>query len=145
MAISLVQQLTSSDEQMIREACEGFVPDEVFDIHAHLFHSGNFAEGKRPEFLEPDTGYGLSDFQQALARWLQKRKVDGLFFGYPSPGNDRDRENDWVASQLEKHPEQRLSRKLALVSPEDGEEATRKLIKERGFNGIKPYRLYAPG
>ena len=144
MSISLVTQLSSADKQMIREACDDFVPEKIFDIHAHLFHSSNFAEGKKPEFLEPDTGYGINDFRESLGRWLPNREVDGLFFGYPSPGNDRVSENDWVASQIDQHPEQHLSRKLALVSPEDGEEATRQLIKERGFNGIKPYRLYAP-
>lgn len=144
MSISLVTQLSSADKQMVREACDDFVPEKVFDIHTHLFHSGNFAEGKKPEFLETDTGYGIKDYREALARWLPGRQVEGLFFGYPSPGNDRVSENDWVASQLDQHPEQALSRKLALVSPEDGEEATRKLIEKRGFNGIKPYRLYAP-
>ncbi len=144
MSISLITQLTDADHKMIREACDDFVPDKVFDIHAHLFHSKNFATGKRPEFLKADTGYGMKDFCEALGRWMPNRKVEGLFFGYPSPGNDRVSENDWVASQLDQHHEQRLSRKLALVSPEDGEEATRKLIQEREFNGIKPYRLYAP-
>ncbi len=144
MAISLINQLSPADEQMIREACDNFVPDKIFDIHAHLFHSKNFAQGRRPEFLEADTGYGMNNFREALGRWLPGREVEGLFFGYPSPGNNRAGENNWVASQLEQHPEQGLSRKLALVSPEDGEKATRQLIAEHGFNGIKPYRLYAP-
>ena len=144
MAISLITQLSTVDEKMVREACDEFVPDKVFDIHTHLFHSRNFAVGKRPEFLAADKGYGMADYRGALGRWLPGREVEGLFFGYPSPGNDRASENDWVASQLEQCPGQRLSRKLALVSPEDGEEAARLLIQERGFNGIKPYRLYAP-
>jgi len=143
MPISLVRQLTSADERLIREATEGFVPNAVFDIHAHLFHSRNFAEGKRPEYLEPDTGYGLGAYLEATGRWLPERKVEGLFFGFPSPGNDRASENDWVSSQLEEHPEQSLSRKIALVSPEDGADATRALVKERGFIGLKPYGLYA--
>ena len=144
MAISLIRQLTPDDERMVREATDGFVPEEVIDIHAHLFHSRHFAEGRRPGYLEPDAGHGMSEYLEATCRWLPGRRVDGLFFGFPSVGNDRVGENDWVASQLDEHPEQRLSRKIALVSPEDGPDATRALVKERGFIGIKPYGLYAP-
>ncbi|MCP5542111.1 MAG: aminotransferase class III-fold pyridoxal phosphate-dependent enzyme [Akkermansiaceae bacterium] len=144
MAITLVTELTEADARLAREATEGFVPEAVYDIHTHLFHSAHFAEGKSPEFLAPDTGYGFADYRAALGRWLPGREVDGLFFGYPAAGNDRAGENDWVASQLARHPERRLSRGLALVAPEDGEEATRRLIASRGFVGIKPYRLYAP-
>lgn len=140
----LCNQLTSADERMVREATEGFVPEEVYDIHAHIFHSGHFAEGSRPAFLTPDTGYGISEYRSALARWLPGRRVNGLFFGYPSAGNNRVGENEFVASQLAAHPELSLSRKIALVSPADGEEATRRLVTEKKFNGIKCYRLYAP-
>ncbi len=97
-----------------------------------------------PHSLKPDTGYGLNEYRAALGLWLPGRKVNGLFFGYPSAGNNRVGENEWVASQIAAHPEMPLSRKIALVSPADGEEATRRLVKEQGFIGIKPYRLYAP-
>ena len=43
------------------------------DIHAHLFHSRHFAEGTRPAFLAPDTGYGVPEFCAALGRWLPGR------------------------------------------------------------------------
>ena len=144
MPISLVRQLTSTDERLVQEATDGFVPEEVIDIHAHLFHARHFAEGRRPGYLEPDAGHGLNEYLEAIGRWLPGRRVDGLFFGFPSVGNDRVGENNWVASQLDEHPEQRLSRKIALVSPEDGADATRALVKDRGFIGLKPYGLYAP-
>ena len=144
MPIRLVQTLTPADERMVREAIEGFVPEEVFDAHGHLFHSRHFAEGRRPVFLEPDTGYGLAEFRAALGRWLPGRKVEGLFFGYPHAGNNRVGENAWVAGQLATLPTDAVSRGLALVAPEDGEEPTRQLMRRHGFIGIKCYRVYAP-
>ncbi len=144
MTIQLCQQLTAADQRLAQEATDGFVPNDVYDIHAHLFHSRHFAKDKRPEFLAADAGYGLNEYRTALGRWLPNRSVEGLFFGFPSPGNDRAGENQWVASQLADHSDQRLNRKLALVSPADGEDATRRLVQEHGFNGLKPYRLYAP-
>ena len=141
--IQLCTQLTDADQRLVRDATDGFVPDEIFDIHAHLFHTRHFAEGKRPVFLAPDTGYGVAEFRAALGRWLPKREVGGLFFGYPSAGNDRVGENEWVATQLAAHADLTSSCTLALVSPSDGEEATRGLVRERGFIGLKPYHLYA--
>lgn len=144
MAAKLVTKLEPHDLPMLRQAVDGFVPPRVYDIHAHLFHSRHFAAGKKPAFLDDDRGYGMKDYREALARWLPGRKVDGLFFGYPSAGNDRAGENEWIADQLATHPEQTLSRGLALVAPEDGEGPTRELIARHGFTGIKCYRLYAP-
>jgi glutamate-1-semialdehyde 2,1-aminomutase len=144
MPITLCTQLTAADERLVHAATEGFVPAEVFDIHAHLFHSRHFPEGKRPAFLAPDTGYGLPEYRAALGRWLPGRKVEGLFFGYPAAGNDRPGENAWVAAQLATLPADSPSRKIALVSPADGEAATRELVQREGFIGLKPYRLYAP-
>ena len=75
MPIQICEKLTAADERMVREAVDGFVPDEVFDIHAHLFHSRAFRGGKPPQFLKPDTGYGLKEFRDALGRWLPGRKL----------------------------------------------------------------------
>ena len=145
MTMQLCTQLTGADQRLVRDATDGFVPDEIFDIHAHLFHTRHFADGHRPVFLAPDTGYGLAEYHAALGRWLPGRKVEGLFFGYPAAGNDRAGENEWVARQVAAHPELTLSRALALVSPADGEGATRRLLREQGFIGLKPYHVYAAG
>jgi glutamate-1-semialdehyde 2,1-aminomutase len=141
--IRLCTQLTQADQRLVRDATDGFVPDEIFDIHAHLFHARHFADGQRPAYLAPDTGYGVAEFRAALGRWLPGRKIEGLFFGFPSAGNNRAGENEWVANQLAAHPELTLSRTLALVSPTDGEGAMRRLLREQGFIGIKPYHVYA--
>ncbi len=68
------------------------------------------------------------------------REVEGLFFGYPSPDNDRAGENAWVQSQIDPTSN---SRALVLAAPEDNQEQVRRLIATGTFVGIKPYRLYA--
>lgn len=144
MPIQLVTELTDSDRRLMTRAVDGFVPDRVFDMHAHFFHSRHFAQGKRPEFLEPDTGYGKGEWEAALGRWLPGRELQGLFFGYPSAGNDRAGENRFVAEQVAKFGGDSPSRGLMLVSPEDDPGMVRETMRERRFVGIKPYRLYAP-
>lgn len=140
MALTLVTELNATDQALLDRVLEGFVPSRIFDIHAHLFHSRHFAEGSRPEFLEPDRGYGMEAFQTAMRLWLPGREVDGLFFGYPSAGNDRVGENAWVQSQLD---EKGNSRGLVLVAPGDDPAEVERLLSEGLFVGIKPYRLYA--
>jgi glutamate-1-semialdehyde 2,1-aminomutase len=144
MPIKLITDLSDSDRRLLARAAEGFVPTRVFDMHAHFFHTRHFAEGKRPEFLEPDTGYGMAQWREALGRWLPHRETHGLFFGYPSAGNDRVGENRFVAEQAALFGEDSPSRALMLVSPEDDPGMVRETMRERGFVGIKPYRLYAP-
>ncbi|MES2599123.1 MAG: aminotransferase class III-fold pyridoxal phosphate-dependent enzyme [Verrucomicrobiota bacterium] len=140
MSLKLVTELNDTDRKLLARVLDGFVPAEVFDVHAHLFHTRSFAPGMRPAFLEEDRGYGMQAFQEAMRLWMPDRKVDGLFFGYPSAGNDRVGENAWVKSQIDVGTP---SRALVLASPADDPAEVRRLMGTGVFIGIKPYRLYA--
>lgn len=142
--MKLVTELTGSDTALMHQAVDGFVPDKVFDAHAHLFHTRHFAPGKLPAFLPEDTGFGFKTYHEAVARWLPDRKVEGLFFPFPSAGNDRDGENNFLAAELATHRHLKNTRGLALAAPQDDPGKLREFIKEHGFVGLKPYRLYAP-
>jgi len=140
MPLKLVTELNDTDSKLLHRALDGFVPQKVFDAHAHLFHSRNFADGNRPVFLDEDRGYGMADFQTAMRLWMPGREVEGLFFGYPSAGNDRVSENAWVQSQIDVSTN---SRALVLAAPTDDPAEVRRLMSTGVFVGIKPYRLYA--
>ena len=140
MSLTLVTELNDTDRKLLHRAIDGFVPDKVFDVHTHLFHSRHFAQGNRPVFLDENRGYGMDDFQAAMRLWLPGRQVDGLFFGYPSAGNDRAGENAWVKSHVDGSTH---SRALVLAAPTDDPAEVRKLMSSGVFVGIKPYRLYA--
>lgn len=139
----LVTELTDTDKRLLSRAIDGFVPERVFDVHTHLFHTRHFANGKQPVFLDLDRGYGLNDFNEAMARWLPNRKVEGLFFGYPSAGNDRAGENAWLQQQIAPVVATSNSRALVLAAPTDDPAEVRGLLSTGTFVGIKPYRLYA--
>ena len=140
MSLTLTTSLTATDEKLLHRAIDGFVPQKVFDAHTHLFHSRHFAEGKRPVFLDEDRGYGMADFQAATQLWMPGREVEGLFFGYPSAGNNRVGENAWLQSQIDMSTN---SRALVLAAPTDDPAEVRRLTSTGVFVGIKPYRLYA--
>lgn len=143
MPHSLVTELTERDRHLLHRSQEGFLPRQLFDIHAHLFHTRHFAPGQMPAFLEAGRGYGMADYQAALAQWLPGCKVEGLFFGYPSAGNDRAGENNWVQSRVAPWISRSHNRALVLAAPEDDPAEVRKMIGSGVFVGIKPYRLYA--
>lgn len=140
MSFNLVTELNDTDRKLLHRALDGFVPDKVFDVHTHLFHTRHFAQGNRPVFLDADRGYGMEDFQAAMRLWMPGRKVEGLFYGYPSAGNDRVGENAWVQSQVDASTN---SRALVLAAPTDDQAEVRRLMSTGVFVGIKPYRLYA--
>jgi glutamate-1-semialdehyde 2,1-aminomutase len=142
--MQLVRSLLDSDQKLVREQIDSFVPAEVFDAHGHFFHSRHFAAGKRPVFLEEDRAYGRAEWREALGRWLPGRRLEGLFFGFPSAGNDRVGENEFVAREVAKFGVESPSRGLVLAAPEDDPGRVRELMREKGLIGVKPYRLYAP-
>jgi len=144
MSMHFCDQLNEADTRLIKTRLDDFVPREVFDAHTHIFHSRHFAKGKRPEFIPANTAFGLRQFNDTMARWLPGRVVNGLFFGYPSSGNDRAGENEFVAGEIATVRKNSVSRALALLAPEDDPAWARQLIAEHRFVGIKPYRLYAP-
>lgn len=142
--MNLATTLLPSDLRLVREQLDSFVPQRVFDAHTHFFHTRHFAPGKKPPFLEENKGYGKREWHEALSRWLPNRQLEGLFFGYPSAGNDREGENAFVASEVAQFGPGSPTRSLALASPDDDPGRIRELIREKSFVGIKPYRLYAP-
>ena len=143
MSLRLVTELNDTDKRLLTRALDGFVPERVFDVHAHLFHTRHFAAGKKPVFLDDNRGYGVPDFSEAMARWMPGREVEGLFFGYPSAGNDRAGENAWLEKEVSPLVQSSNSRALVLAAPQDDPAEVRRLIQTGVFVGIKPYRLYA--
>lgn len=143
MPLQLVTQLNDTDLRLLNRCMDGFLPQRIYDIHSHLYHTRHFAPGTMPAFLDADRGYGLRDFNEAMARWMPGREVEGLFFGYPRAGNNRAGENAWLREQIEPVVATTNSRALVLAAPGDDAAEVRRLMESGVFIGIKPYRLYA--
>jgi glutamate-1-semialdehyde 2,1-aminomutase len=141
--MQLCTQFTAVDQRLLDRAIDGFLPDRIYDIHAHLVHARHFAAGTRPAFLDEERGYGLSDFCEAMSCSMPGRTLEGLFFGYPSGGNDRAGENAWLREQIAAVVKESNSRALLLVAPGDDPAAVRRALGSGVFVGVKPYRCYA--
>ena len=132
----------SPADRFVGEKLNGFVPGRVFDVHAHLFHSAHFEQHPLSGPLQGVAQLGMSDYRQAASRWLPRRTMAGLFFGFPSRGNDRAAINRWVAEQLDRDSGSQ-NRALALVAPNEDPARILDQIRQFGFVGIKPYHVYA--
>lgn len=135
-----VTQLSSSDEALARKL-KGFVPDEVFDIHAHAYHPKHFSPGAWPLQNAP-VPLSCAEHCLALQRYLPTTTLHGLYFGLPHPSADRPAINSWVADEVQQHATS-SSRSLMLAAPDDDREAVAQALRSGRFCGIKVYHCYA--
>jgi len=132
----LQSHLLPRDQHLVESRLRDFVPQRIFDAHAHLLHPDHFATDNPPPF---DGCLDLKAYESALQRWLPERKIEGLFFGFPRVGNDRVAINDWIAAEADSADH----RVLALAAPGDDPNAIAGLLGQPRFAGIKPYHCYA--
>jgi len=136
-------ELQPVDLRLIEEKLAGFLPEQIFDFHAHLLNPAHCPPDKCPAGFDPKMIHGLEAHFAAMQRWLPGRKVEGLFFGLPNKLIDRSAANDWITSQISSHAQSGNSRCLALVSPQDNTESLRNAMAQKKFAGLKPYHVYA--
>lgn len=134
------QDIREHDEALA-SALKAFVPDEIFDIHAHPYHAGHFPSGAWP-FLEGQKELGCAEHRAALLRYMPVKKIHGLYFGLPHRMADREAMNQWVAEEVRREGTQ-LSRALMVVSPEDDPKAVAEALRKGLFCGLKVYHCYA--
>lgn len=130
--------MNDSDRIIWEEDLESFVPKKIFDAHIHFWND---------EYLPPNhahrNAYVFADFQVTEAwnkRMFPGREMDYLVLGTPCPGMDTKAHNAFLANEMKKRPHSRAHR---LITPECSVEDIRRDVLEKGFQGLKPYRLYS--
>jgi glutamate-1-semialdehyde 2,1-aminomutase len=136
-----VTTLTPRDRQIAAQRLSGFLPDEVYDIHAHPYNAEHFASGTWASLAEHSL-MGCREHRAALQRYMPVQTVHGLYFGMPHKTADRPALNAWVADEVKTHGTP-LSRGLMLVSPSDDPAMVAAALRSGRFCGIKVYHCYA--
>ena len=128
---------TDTDRQLWEEELEEFVPERVFDAHAHLWSHAHMDPAEvDTSMLEVD----LEGTEHWDGIFLPRRKVDYLILGHPKLGVDVRAHNRWVAEEMAARPN---SRRHYLVTPDSDIDVITKEVDELGYTGLKPYRIYA--
>ena len=132
---------TEADSQFITRELDAFLPDRIFDAHAHLFchqHFADLPEGYRdmPPCLNLASYYHFMD-------WIHPKgcTVGGLFFGLAFSG-DRDQNNEFVAEEVSNSPGQNDFAQL-IIAPDTTAETTYERVNRGGFVGLKCYHTLA--
>ncbi len=139
-------ELTEADRELINREVEPFLPDRVFDAHAHLFCAEHYAPGTRPAHQEGNPErLGLAEYQRAI-EWIHPggRTAGGLFFGLAFTG-DRDGNNAFVAAEVAAGKARGLAAfGQMIVAPGTDPELVRQQVRQQGFVGLKCYHTMAP-
>lgn len=138
-------QLTEADREFVAREVEPFLPDKVFDAHAHLFCHAHYAPGTLPAKLDGTPAeLGLAVYRD-YCEWLHPggRTLGGLFFGLAFTG-DRTANNAFVAQEVQRGQAAGFrSLGQLLIAPNMDPEEVRQQVREHNFVGLKPYHTMA--
>jgi glutamate-1-semialdehyde 2,1-aminomutase len=129
------------DIQPLAQRLASFVPEEIFDIHAHLYKASHFA-GESPALMKDVDSLVCDDHRRALSRYMPSKNIHGLYFGLPHRSADRVAVNDWISREIVAHGGP-LSRALLLTSPDDEPNKVESDLRSGRYCGIKVYHCYA--
>ncbi|HOX39596.1 MAG TPA: amidohydrolase family protein [Candidatus Brocadiia bacterium] len=129
------------DARIVRDRLQGWLPERVFDAHAHLYRvcdlgskAGEFARSG-PEIA----GYG--EWRARMTELLGPREFAGFFFPMPSATVDVAAANSFLAGELAGRKD---CRRAMLASPSTSAAEIASAVAEFGFRGIKGYHLLCP-
>jgi predicted TIM-barrel fold metal-dependent hydrolase len=138
-------QLDDADRALIAREVEPFLPDRVFDAHAHLFRAEHYALGTRPAHQQGNPErLGLNEYLCYIEGiHPHRRTVGGLFFGLAFTG-DRAANNGFVADEVAAGRARGLAAfGQLIVAPNDDPDDLRAQVRAGGFVGLKCYHTLA--
>ncbi len=138
-------EFTDADRAFLAREVLPFLPDRIFDAHAHLFcHEHYPADTIPPGLASTPPRLGLAEYA-ALMEWLHPggRVVGGLFFGLAFLG-DRQANNEFVSAEVNgSAPLAARSRGQMIISPQMDAETILDEARRLGLTGLKCYHTMA--
>ena len=121
------------DHDIFDRELKDFLPDRIFDAHAHLMHPNFFSctqDGMLPDIC------GADGFRKYNGMLHPGRQLGGLLLTYVEPTLDVAFANQWYADQLNDDP---LFRWFMFVTPDDDPDFVRQEAQRLGADGFKVY------
>lgn len=138
---------TDLDVRIWEDELEGFVPEQIFDVHTHIYRWRDYHDaekGRSPRYDIIGGPYPVAgwDALDAVDQELMPgRTIERLSFPFPFPEPCAfDDANRFIADEV---AGRRGSGALMLVKPEMTADQLEHAIRQHRFLGFKPYRLYS--
>jgi glutamate-1-semialdehyde 2,1-aminomutase len=126
------------DEKIAGEIAN-FLPERIFDSHAHIWRNADLEGLKSGAFTEGPEETTIEVWREHIGRHVGKNRLaGGLFIGLPMCNVDR--MNSFLTLQLKDEPE---SRGLICISPEYPKEKALEYLENPLVAGFKPYHLFS--
>ena len=132
-------ELREYDQEFFARELDSFVPDQIFDSHAHLYNVRHWTFRSFVEKGPPVVT--LEEFKRQMEWITPRRRTTGLFFGAGLSEARHEESNRFVAAEVARDPG---SRGQLIVSPKQDTEQVRERVKEHKFVGLKVYHTFAP-
>jgi predicted TIM-barrel fold metal-dependent hydrolase len=131
-------ELREYDQEFFAKELDSFVPDQIFDSHAHLYDVSHWSSRSLIEKGPPVVT--LEEFRRQMEWITPRRRTTGLFFGAGLSEAQYEASNRFVAVEVARDPD---SRGQLIVSPKQDANQVRDRIKEHKFVGLKVYHTFA--
>lgn len=131
------------DKRYYKERLEDFLPQNIFDVHTHVYKPYPPIEGEMRCVTWPSLVADrnpIEDLVETGKLMFPGKSYKALIFGTPTKGSDVDDANAYVS----KAAEQVQMPSLMLVHPTMSAAELEKNLVEGGFKGIKVYLTFAP-
>ncbi len=136
-------QFNDADKAILERSILPFLPNQIFDAHAHLFAHEHYPEGVPAAYANIPSVLGLAEYRNYI-NWLHpnERTKAGLFFGLAFNG-DRQANNAFVANEVSYSSNAFKAFGQMIVSPNLSAESIQEQVEKFGFVGLKPYHTMA--
>lgn len=130
------------DRAVWNNELKSFLPDELFDFHSHIFRLKDLPASapKRFGLFKKLPLYGIRKQIEYNNVLFPAKNVSFLVTGWPYPGSNLMRQNDFVYRQTQIF---KNCKRLLLISPEMSNDYILEEVEERRAVGFKPYKCFS--
>jgi glutamate-1-semialdehyde 2,1-aminomutase len=140
--VAIIAHVTETDQELFERELNNFVPEVVFDAHAHLWAKQHLPSDASRTFSEVEEEViDLAAYRRRMAELLPERRIGGGLFlpgAVGAIGQQVQAQNELIAREVGTDPNCRGS---MLVTPEMDPEYIRQEVRRLQLSGLKCYHL----
>lgn len=131
----------NEEDEKVFAGLEEFIPDRVFDMHAHIYRLKDLNLENLGFLSEGPQEAAIDIWKEHIECQVGRNKLTGgLFFPYPVLQGNIEAQNNFIIEQVKARPQ---SKGLALVTPDTPKQKAREYLENKQIAGFKVYHLFS--